>query len=59
MSYNQQTSTKILVVQFNVRDITNTSDINQLEHVLNENQIDVVFINKTLLKSDVFLNFNL
>ena len=43
MSYNQQTLTKIRVMEFNAQGITNTSDINQLEHVLNENQIDVAF----------------
>lgn len=50
MSYNHTTQHEIHVMHFNAQGITNPSYILELEHILNERKIDIVFINETFLK---------
>lgn len=50
MSYNQKTINMIRVMHFNAQGITSGTAINQLEYILKEKQIDIIFINETYLK---------
>lgn len=51
MSYNSSTIRTLRVMHWNAQGITNRSNIAQLQHFLNEKQIDLLFINETFLKS--------